>query len=240
MTGGAAGIGRAIALRLVHDGASVAIIDRDATSLATTRDLVLQHGRCAGAFAADLTVSDQLEAVFEYIRRDAGNADILVNNIGGSSRGSAEFFQESDLSSLERLIDLNLFSAVRATREVIRGMIGERWGRIINISSEAAFTAGSRNWDYGAAKAGVIGFTRAIAREMAEYGITANAVGPGLTRTATFDALVPELRAQALAASPMGPAEPEDIAHAVAFFASIEAGHVTGQTLLVNGGSWML
>jgi acetoacetyl-CoA reductase/3-oxoacyl-[acyl-carrier protein] reductase len=115
------------------------------------------------------------------------------------------------------------------------------WGRIVNITSEAAFRGSERMWDYGAAKGGIVTFTRSLAIEVGRFGVTVNAVGPGLTRTAAYDALPPEIRAASETGIPTGhPGEPEDVAHAVAFFASEGARHINGQTLLVNGGTWLL
>ena len=166
--------------------------------------------------------------------------DILVNNVGGSMRGEAVRFADSDLQ---------LVRSYDRPQPAPDGLVqppgdrrheGAGWGRIVNITSEAAFRGSERMWDYGAAKGGIVTFTRSLAIEVGRFGVTVNAVGPGLTRTAAYDALSPEIRDASMKGIPTGhPGEPEDIAHAVSFFASEGARQVNGQTLLVNGGTWL-
>ena len=241
VTGAANGLGRAIALRLASDGARVAAIDKDGAGLETLAAELDRLGVDAFTVAGDLTDSDFIVTAFADIAEGFGNADILVNNVGGSQRGNAALFATADLAMFDAMIDLNLRSTVWACRQVVAGMQQRGWGRIVNITSEAAFRGTARFWDYGAAKAGIVGFTRALAIEVAPSGVTVNAVGPGLTRTAAYDQLNADYRQRTATTIPTGaPGEPEDIAHVVSFFASEGSRYVTGQTLLVNGGTWML
>jgi acetoacetyl-CoA reductase/3-oxoacyl-[acyl-carrier protein] reductase len=241
VTGAANGLGRAIALRLAQDGARIAAADRDEAGLATLADAIRGAGGEIAVWGGDLTDTDRIVAIFTEIRAQLGAVDILVNNVGGSMRGQAVRFAESDLSSYEHMLALNLRPTVWASRQVIADMKERGWGRIVNITSEAAFRGSERMWDYGAAKGGIVTFTRSLAIEVGRYGVTVNAVGPGLTRTAAFDALSEEVRQASSTGIPTGhPGEPEDVAHVVAFFASDGARQVNGQTLLVNGGSWLL
>lgn len=241
VTGAASGLGRAIALRLGSDGARIAAIDKDGAELETLAAELSRLGAEAFTVTGDLTDGGFIVAAFADIARGFGEADILVNNVGGSQRGKAALFATADLAMFDEMIDLNLRSTVWASRQVVAGMQARGWGRIVNITSEAAFRGTARFWDYGAAKAGIVGFTRALAIEVAPSGVTVNAVGPGLTRTAAYDQLAADYRQRTASTIPTGgPGEPEDIAHVVTFFASEGSRYVTGQTLLVNGATWML
>jgi NAD(P)-dependent dehydrogenase (short-subunit alcohol dehydrogenase family) len=139
------------------------------------------------------------------------------------------------------MLSINLRSCVLCTDAVVPEMRRRRTGRIVNVTSEAAFNGAARNWDYAAAKSGITGFTRAMARELAPFAITVNAVAPGATRTRAMEAMPQDLLAQILARIPMGRmGEPEEVADVIAFFAGRQSSYVTGQTLLVNGGNWHL
>jgi acetoacetyl-CoA reductase/3-oxoacyl-[acyl-carrier protein] reductase len=240
VTGAANGLGRAIAIRLAEDGNRIAAADRDEAGLAALADIVRQAGGEIATWGGDLTDTGRIVAIFGEIREELGPVDILVNNVGGSMRGQAVRFADSDLSSFDQMIGLNLRPTVWASRQVIGEMKQRGWGRIVNITSEAAFRGSERMWDYGAAKGGIVTFTRSLAIEVGRFGVTVNAVGPGQTRTAAYDALPPEVRQASETGIPTGhPGEPEDIAHAVSFFVSEGARQVNGQTLLVNGGTWL-
>jgi len=243
VTGAANGIGRASALRLARSGATVALLDRDQTALEAVAEEVnaVAAERPALPILLDCTDAGAVAAAFARIRQELGAVDILLNNVGQSARERMTEFSASNLETLDFILTINLKTCILCSRQVVDDMRRRRGGKIINITSESAVNGSARTWDYSAAKAGVIGFTRSIALELAPFGINVNAIGPGLTRTRVFDQLPPELTKKIAAAIPMGRiAEPEDIANAVMFFASDQSSYVTGQTLLVNGGNWLL
>jgi NAD(P)-dependent dehydrogenase (short-subunit alcohol dehydrogenase family) len=241
VTGGANGIGRATALRLAGDGADLALLDLDASGLEQTAREVRAIGVRVAVHAIDCTDEAQVEPAFAAIRAELGPVDVLVNNVGQSAREKSHAFVGADLKTLDFLLDVNLKTCIICTRQVVAPMRDRRSGRIINMASEAAVNGAARSWDYAVAKAGVIGFTRALARELAPYQVNVNAVGPGATRTRAIEALPKDLIDRVLSGIPMQRfAEPEEIADVVAFFASDASSYVTGQTLLVNGGNWML
>ena len=232
VSGGANGIGKAVATGLAAAGASVVVVDRDgeaAAALATT----------IGARAETLDVTD-LDAVARVLG-ETGPFDILVNNAGADQHA---FFTQTGPADWRRLLAVNLESVLACTHAVLPAMQRARWGRIVNVASEAG-RLGSRGGSvYAAAKGGVIAFTKSIARENARYGITANVVAPGPIRTPMLDQALAAggegLLAAMTAATQMGRlGEPEEVAAAVLFLASAEAGYVTGETLGVSGGMGM-
>jgi len=237
VTGSATGIGRACAVRLAQDGADVGLLDLNAEGLAETRAAVEAEGRRCEAMAVDLTDRDALFAAFESLRASLGFLEILHNNAGGAAGVRPKPFAESDPEQFDRFVALNLRAAADCSRLVLPEMIERRAGRIINTSSERAFQSAPLMIDYSSAKAGLIGFTKALALEVAEHGITVNAVCPGIIRTPLLDNFPPEHIERAVASVPAGRiGEPEDIAHAVSFLASPGASYVTGEHLLVAGG----
>jgi acetoacetyl-CoA reductase/3-oxoacyl-[acyl-carrier protein] reductase len=241
VSGAAAGIGRAIVQRCAAEGARLALLDRDAAPL----DALAAELRSAGAsvltLAVDCTVEAAVVDAFARIGREAGPVAILVNNVGQSARERARAFHESRSDVWRFVIDVSLMSTLIATRQVVGAMRAAGSGRIVNIASTAGLSGELKVADYAAAKMGVIGFTRALAQELAPCGVTVNAVCPGPTRTAAIDQLGPAIAATITARIPMGRmAEPADIAAAVAFLASDDARHMTGQSLVVDGGHWMV
>lgn len=241
VTGGANGIGHASALRLARDGADIALLDRDETGLAETAAGVRALGRRVLSYPVDCTDEAAIKAVFADIDSQFGRVDVLFNNVGQGARENTSEFALADLKSLDFLINVNLKTCVLCTRQVVDQMRARRSGKIINVTSEAAVNGVVRNWDYAAVKAGIIGFTRSLAREMAPFQVNVNAIGPGATRTRALDKVPKDLMDKVIAGIPMQRiAEPEEIADVVAFFASDASNYVTGQTLLVNGGNWML
>ncbi|MBX3530242.1 MAG: SDR family oxidoreductase [Rhizobiaceae bacterium] len=241
VTGAGNGIGRASALRFSADGATLALLDLDKSAVEGVAAEVKAAGGKALPLALDCSNADQIVAAFAAIRKELGKPDILLNNVGQSARERMSDFVNSDMAVLDFILDVNLKSCILCSRQVVNDMKERGSGKIINLTSESAVNGSLKTWDYSAAKAGVIGFTRAVARELAPYGINVNAVGPGMTRTRAMDQLPQDLVQKIADAIPARRAgKPEDIANAIAFFASDQSDYVTGQTLLVNGGNWML
>lgn len=237
VTGAASGIGAATVCRFLDEGARVAAIDREAEGLAA-----LLAGRPSGTLltmAGDCTDAAVLAAFHSQVIAAFGAVDILFNNVGQSGRERAAEFHESTEDVWRFVLEVSLLTTMRMTRLVAPAMRG-RGGRIINMSSDAAFVGDARLADYAAAKMGIVGFTRAVARELAPHGVTVNAVAPGAVRTRAHDRLSPDVVARIRDATPAGfIAEPEDVAGCVAFLASDDARYITGQTLLIDGGRWM-
>lgn len=245
VTGGANGIGRGCALRLAAEGANVAIIDLDGEAVGAVGAEIRQLGVSAFAIAGDCCDS-QIAAEFVGQAENAnGPADILINNVGQSAREKQGPFLTSEESTWRFVMEINLFTTMRFSRLVAPGMSARKHGRIINMSSESAFVGGAGSHDYAAAKMAIIGFTRSLARQLAEYGITVNAICPGVTRTRAIENavasghrdVVDRARAEVLLGR-IG--EPEDIAAMAALLASEEGRFITGQSILVNGGRWMI
>jgi 2-hydroxycyclohexanecarboxyl-CoA dehydrogenase len=237
VTGAARGIGRAIAARLVEEGAQVAIADLDAQGAART---AAELGKQAHAVRIDVADSASVRAAVGDALSHFGRIDALVNNAGWDKM---EPFIQSSESTWDKVLAINLRGPIAVTRAVLDGMIERRAGWIVSISSDAGRVGSSGEVVYSAAKAGVIGFSKALAREVARYGIHVNVVCPGPTNTpllAEVGADNPSL-VQALAKSVpfrrIG--EPDDIAGAVAFLLSDDAAYITGQTLSVSGGLTM-
>lgn len=238
ITGAAHGIGAATARRFLSEGARVAVIDRESDGFAESfsdapADRFL-------TMAGDCTDAAVLADFHERAVAAFGPVDILFNNVGQSGRERAAPFHESQEEVWRFVLEVSLFTAMRMSRLVVPGM-RERGGRIINMSSDAAFVGDAGLTDYAAAKMGIVGFTRALARELAPHRVTVNAVAPGAIATRAHDRLTPAVIERIKATTPAGfIAEPEDVAGCVAFLASEDARYVTGQTLLIDGGRWMI
>ena len=238
VTGGARGIGRAIAFALAEDGRMVAVGDLLEEEAAQTAQAI---GRQALAVPLDVTDSDSVAAAVERTERELGAIDVLVNNAGWDE---ARPFIETDEAFWDRVIEINFKGGLRVTRAVLPGMVERRWGRLVNIGSDAGRVGSSLESVYSGAKGGVIAFTKTIAREVARSGVTANVVCPGPTKTTFLEQFAGEDRERLVEsltrAVPMRRlGEPEDVAAAVAFLASDAAGYITGQTLSVSGGLTM-
>ena len=239
VTGAAGGIGRATALMLARQGVAVGVIDRDRAALECVAEEARRSGALSLPVVADCADRAALEDAVAGIRESLGDVTVLVNNVG-LAPSSGPLAGETDFAELEPVLAVNLKAAIFCSRAVLDGMKRAGGGRIVNVASDAAMLGDIGTWAYASAKAGLIGFTRSLARELAPCGISVNAVAPGFTRTAMTDQVSEESRQRILASVPMGAViEPEDIAHAIAFLASDASRYITGQTLAVNGGRWM-
>jgi 2-hydroxycyclohexanecarboxyl-CoA dehydrogenase len=239
--GGGRGIGRAIALELARDGRAVAVADMRAEGARGTADEIEAAGGRAVAVTLDVTDSEAVAAGVRDAESALGPVDVLVNNAGWDELRP---FVETDEAFWDRIVDINYKGCLRVTRAVLPGMLEREWGRIVNVSSDAARVGSSGEAVYAGAKGAIISFTKTIARESARRGVTANVVCPGPTATPLMDEMVEaggdRLMDAMVRAVPMRRlAQPEDIAYAVAFLASDRAGYVTGQTLSVSGGLTM-
>ena len=235
VTGGGNGIGRASALRLAGEGATVAVVDLLEDAAAGTVAAIEQAGGRGLAIRADVMRRDEVEAFVERVQAAWGGVDILLNNAGGSLTSQ---FLDLEEDEWDHVVDLNLKAAYLCSRPVARLMVEQRAGRIVNVTSNYGVTGSGVRAHYSAAKAGIIGLTKAMALELAPYGITVNALGPGPTGTERVRGhYTPEAWAERGRGIPLGRCgEPEDLADAVLFLVSDRARYITGQTLHVNGG----
>ena len=235
VTGASRGIGAAIAEALAAQGATVigtATTDAGAAAIGERLAAVGGHGR-----ALNVTDAAALEAVLDGIAKEFGAISILVNNAGITRDNLLLRMKEEDWQAI---LDTNLTSVFRTSKAVMRGMMKARKGRIINIASVVGVTGNAGQANYAAAKAGIIGFSKSLAKEIGSRGVTVNVVAPGFIDTDMTKALPEEARTALIndiALERLG--SPEDIAHAVAFLASPAAGYITGETLHVNGGMYM-
>jgi 3-oxoacyl-[acyl-carrier protein] reductase len=237
VTGASQGIGRACAIELVKAGARVALAARNETKLAEVAEEIAANGGNAEVFAMDLASEDSIKAGAKAALGHFGSIEILVNNAGVTKDTLLLRMKRADWDSV---IATNLTGTFLLTQAIVSSMLKARWGRIINISSVVGETGQAGQANYAASKAGLIGFTKSLARELASRGITANAVAPGYIETAMTAVLDEKQREAMLGHIPLGRAgTDQDIAHAVRFLASDEAGYITGHVLDVNGGMYM-
>jgi 3-oxoacyl-[acyl-carrier protein] reductase len=237
ITGASQGIGRSCALRLTKDGATVAVAARNQEKLNELVSEITAAGGKAYAFALDVSNEDQVKPTVKSAIAQFGKIDILVNNAGITRDQLVMRMKRADWDSV---LQTNLTSAYLCIQQVIGSMLKQRWGRIINITSVFGQMGQAGQANYAASKAGLIGLTMAIAREVGSRNITCNAVAPGFIETAMTAGLGDEFKQNAAKQIPLGRVgSPEDVASAVAFLASDEASYITGHVLNVNGGMLM-
>ena len=235
VTGAGRGIGHAIAVRLASEGARVACVSRSKENAKRTADELSAAGAgSAKAYAVDVADHAAVQKAGAQILEDFGKVDILVNNAGITRDGLS---MRMSIEDWDTVINTNLRGAFNFVQAVQRAMIKQRSGRIINISSVIGLIGNAGQTNYAASKAGLIGFTKSLARELASRNIIVNAIAPGFITTDMTAGLSDEIKKTIQAQIPLGKTgTPEDIANAVAFLASVEASYITGQVLCVDGG----
>jgi 3-oxoacyl-[acyl-carrier protein] reductase len=239
VTGSSSGIGAAIAQEFASKGAKLAIHYRgNAQGAESVAAAIREKGGESNLYQADVSDSEQAAELVKQVQNDLGSIDILVNN-AGTTRDTLVLSMSDE--QWDTVINTNLRSVYAVSRAALRGMIRKRWGRIINITSVVGLTGQAGQANYAASKAGIIGFTKSLAREVASRNITVNAVAPGFIPSALTDVLSEEHKAGIINSTPMGRmGTPEEVAWAVAFLAAERSGFITGQVLTVDGGLVMM
>jgi len=241
VTGASRGIGREIALRFGAEGAQVACIATSARNaeptsqaIEPTSQAIVEAGGRAQAYGCDVSNGEAVERLFAQIGEDLGGVAILVNN-AGLTRDT--LLLRMDEEAWDRVLDVNLKGAFLTTKAAIKAMMKARWGRLINITSIIGLTGQAGQANYAASKAGLIGFTKSMAKELGSRGVTCNSIAPGFIETDMTDALPETMREEVVKGTPLGRlGTPADIAGTVLFLASDDAAFITGQTFVVDGG----
>jgi len=238
VTGGSRGIGKAVCIRLGKMGAKVYInyVSRPEAA-EQTKAVIEEAGGSAEVIAFDIADGEQVQKAIKSILAEAGSIDILVNNAGITRDGLVALMKEPDWDAV---LSTNLKGAFLCSKAASRAMMKKRWGRIINITSVIGFSGNAGQTNYAAAKAGLVGLAKSMAREYATRSITVNCVAPGYIQTEMTDSLADEVKEKIQSEIPMGTlGTVEDVAAAVAFLAGEDGRYMTGQTLHVNGGMYM-
>ncbi|MFV9671923.1 MAG: 3-oxoacyl-[acyl-carrier-protein] reductase [Acidimicrobiia bacterium] len=235
VTGGSRGIGRAIALRLAADGHAVAVnYATNSTAADEVVEAITANGGTAVAVQADVGDADAVGAMFKDIEERLGRIEVLVNNAGITRD---DLLLRMGLEAWDQVIETNLRSVYLCSRAAMRGMLRSKWGRIISVSSISGISGNPGQANYAASKAGIIGFSKSIAREIGSRNITVNVVAPGFIETDMTEELGTEIAEEVASRVAVGRlGRPEEIAAAVGYLASDDAAYVTGQTLVVDGG----
>lgn len=237
VTGGARGIGRAIAEGLAQRGVHVVVADINADEARETAAALTSFGVKTMGLRLNVSNSEEVKKIYEEIRNGFSRMDILVNNAGITRDGLMLRMKEEDW---DNVIAVNLKSVFLCSKEAIKDMSQQRYGRIVSISSVAAFMGNPGQANYGASKAAIVGLTKTLAKEYASRGITVNAVAPGFIQTAMTDALPEKVKDEVKKQIPLARfGTVEDVAHAVIFLASPDSGYITGHVIHVNGGMYM-
>ncbi len=237
VTGASQGIGEVIAKRLAEEGATVVLVDIQEDKLKAVDQDIAQAGGKALNFKADVSQLAEAQRVCEAVLAEFGRIDHLINNAGITRDALLMRLKEEEWDAV---LAVNLKGVFNFSKAAIRAMINQRYGRIVNISSVVGLMGNVGQTNYAASKAGVIGFTKALAREVAQRGITVNCVAPGYIQTAMTERLPEEIKKAFLELIPMKRfGLPEDVAAAVIFLLSDEASYITGQVINVNGGMYM-
>ncbi len=237
VTGASRGIGRAIAEALAREGASVVVCSRTLKANEETAGLIEAEGGSAHAYRVDVTDAGSVAALVKGVVDKFGRIDVLVNNAGVTADSLLLRLKEADW---DKVVDTNLKGTFNFTKAVARTMIKQRGGKIINITSVVGMVGNPGQANYCAAKAGIIGLTKSVARELASRNITVNCVAPGLIRTAMTESLSDQAKEQAEGLIPLGRmGEPEDVAQVVVFLASPAADYITGEVIRTDGGMAM-
>ena len=238
LTGASRGIGKAIALALAENGAAVAVnYSSSEASAVEVAELIRKNGGKAEIFKARVNVEAEVEEMFSSVEKSLGHVDILVNNAGITKDNLLMRMKTEEWDSV---IDVNLKGAFLCTRRAVKGMMKNRYGKIINISSVVGFAGNAGQFNYSATKAGVIGMTKSAALECASRGIRVNAIAPGFIETDMTSSLSDDVKAaymEKIHLKSLG--KPEDIANAVIYLASPLSDYMTGQTLHLNGGMYL-
>ncbi len=241
VTGAANGIGRASALALARAGADLALLDLEEQTLEDLGSEIHALGRNVLPIRVDCTDAEAMEEAVARVETELGAIEVLFNNVGQSARERAGQFVTSKEETWRFVLEVSLMTTLRTSRLVAPAMVARGRGRIINMSTESAFVGDAGLADYAAAKMGVVGFTRTLARELASHGINVNAVAPGAIKTRAHDRLPTEVIDRIRDSVPLGHVgAPEDVANVVHFLACAASRYVTGQTLLIDGGRWMI